>query len=201
MYCWSYARQWCDANEKLEQQKRKQKIALMMGEEHENNSGVVNNNGGVVRGPIFVSIGTPEKLETFLELNPCVPRDSILVDGYDHELYKNLGFGRFDEVNPARATTGGEKIDPRKLLGFANLGAGNLWNYATRFSEMVPSEGDDVDWTDLPEGGMRNGGTLVVKGDDVVYQWSDAIPSDVPVVEDVLDIARNAAAAAASADE
>ena len=50
-----------------------------------------------------------------------------------------------------------------------------------------------VDWTNLPEGGLRNGGTLVVKGDDVVYQWSDKIPSDVPDVEDVLRIARNAA--------
>lgn len=143
-------------------------------------------------GPVFVSIGTPEKLETFLELNPVVPRDSILVDDYEHKLYKNLGFGRFDEVSLDEA----KGIDATKLFGFANLGVGNLWNYATRFQDMAPLEGNEVDWTNLPEGGMRNGGTLVVRGDDVIYQWSDTIPSDVPDVEDVLEVARNAAASA-----
>mmetsp|Transcript_34150 Transcript_34150/g.72769 ORF Transcript_34150/g.72769 Transcript_34150/m.72769 type:complete len:150 (-) Transcript_34150:344-793(-) len=138
-------------------------------------------------GPIFVSIGTPEKLATFLELNPHVPRESILVDGYDHRLYKSLGFSRFDKVG----INGAKEIDATKLFRFLGLGPGGLWNYATRFLEMAPVEGE-VDWSDLPEGGLRNGGTLVVKGDDVVYQWSDTIPSDVPDVAEVVRIARDA---------
>mmetsp|Transcript_35163 Transcript_35163/g.84861 ORF Transcript_35163/g.84861 Transcript_35163/m.84861 type:complete len:152 (-) Transcript_35163:167-622(-) len=140
-----------------------------------------------VTGPIFVSIGTPDKLETFLELNPSVPRESILVDDYDHRLYKQLGFGRFDEANLKMAGT-----DARKLFRIFDLGPGGMWSYATRFLEMAPLEGTSVDWSDLPEGGMRNGGTLVVSGEEVIYQWSDTIPSDVPNVADVVEIAMKA---------
>ena len=61
MYCWSYAKQWHDFQQQNE----------------------FNVNGIV--GPIFVSIGSPEKLATFLSLNPTVPRDEILVDDYDHK--------------------------------------------------------------------------------------------------------------------
>lgn len=141
-----------------------------------------------IKGPIFISIGTPSKLETFLELNPCVSRDSILVDGYNQSLYKQLGFSRFDEVGFDQAGD----IDAKKLFTFFNLGIGNLWKYATRFVDMVPTEGN-VDWTNLPEGGLRNGGTLVVKGDNIIYQWADTIPSDVPNIVDVVEIAKNAA--------
>ncbi len=145
-----------------------------------------------VNGPIFISIGTPAKLETFLELNSCVPRNSILVDDYEHRLYKQLEFSRFDEVNSDQV----KDISGKKLLRFFDLGVGNLWNYATRALEMAPVEGN-VNWGDLPEGGLRNGGTLVVKGEDVIYQWSDTIPSDVPDIGEVVDVAKNAAAAAA----
>lgn len=144
-----------------------------------------------MNGPVFISIGTPEKLETFLELNPSVPRSSILIDDYNHGLYKNLGFSRFDEVSIDQAS----EISGKKLLRFFNLGAGNLWNYATRALEMAPLEGS-VNWTDLPEGGLRNGGTLVVKGDNFIYQWSDTIPSGVPDISDVINIAKNAVAKA-----
>ena len=146
-----------------------------------------------VKGPIFVSIGTPAKLEKFLELNPNVSRDCILVDDYDHTLYKSLGFSRFDEVQLDRASD--ISISVPKLLRFFHLGVGNLWKYATNFLDMAPVEGS-VDWTDLPVGGLRNGGTLVVKGDDVIYQWSDTIPSDVPEIAHVVEIAKSAAAAA-----
>lgn len=162
MYCWTYARQWHEFQQK---------------------DGVSDG----VNGPVFISIGTPEKLETFLELNPYMPRDSILVDDYEHRLYKKLGFSRFDEVSMDQANG----ISLKKLLRFFNLGVGSLWNYTTRFLDMAPVEGG-VDWTDLPEGGLRNGGTIVVKGDDVVYQWSDTIPSDVPDIADVIVAARNA---------
>lgn len=110
------------------------------------------------------------------------------MDDYDHVLYKKLGFSRFDEVNSEQR----KQIDAMKLLRFLDLGLSNLWNYVTKALEMAPVEGN-VDWLDLPEGGLRNGGTVVVKGDDVIYYWSDTIPSDVPNVKDVLEIARDAA--------
>jgi len=139
-----------------------------------------------VEGPIFVSIGTAEKLRTFLDLNPRVSKDQILVDDYNHKLYKELGFSRFDQVDLKDI----RKLDAKKLFRFFQLGFGNMWNYATKALEMAPVEGG-VNWLDLPEGGLRNGGTLVVKGNDVIFQWSDTIPSDVPNVLDVLEIAKN----------
>jgi len=147
-----------------------------------------NSNKNGINGPIFISIGNAEKLQTFLYLNPNVPREQILVDDYDHKLYKELGFSRFDQVSFDEV----QEIEAKKIFQLFKLGIGNLWNYAMRALEMAPLEGN-VNWLDLPEGGLRNGGTLVVKGDNVIYQWRDTIPSDVPKVEDVLKIARDAA--------
>jgi len=121
-------------------------------------------------------------------MNPCVPRGEILVDDYDHVLYKKLGFSRFDEADLGWS----DALKTTKLLRFLDLGAGSLWNYATKGLEMAPVEGR-VDWLNLPEGGLRNGGTLIVSTDDIVYHWSDKIPSDVPNVNDVLNRARDAA--------
>jgi len=121
-------------------------------------------------------------------MNPCVPREGILVDDYDHVLYKKLGFSRFDEADLGWSDT----LKTSKLLRFLDLGAGNLWNYANMGLELAPLDGR-VDWLNLPEGGIRNGGTLVVSNTDIVYQWSDKIPSDVPNVNHVLNRARKAA--------
>ena len=82
------------------------------------------------------------------------------------------------------------EINFKKLI--PNLGIVSLFSYATRFIDMVPTEGE-LNWKELPEGGLRNGGTLVVKGDNVIYQWSDKVPSDVPNIADVVDVAKNAA--------
>ena len=163
MYCWSYSKQWSEYQQK---------------------TSIPTN----IKGPLFISIGTPAKLNTFLELNPHVPRDSIFVDDYNHELYKQLGFSRFDELNKDDTN----KINRTKLTSFFDLGIPSLFNYATRFWDMVPTEGS-VDWNNLPEGGLRNGGTLIVKGGEVIYQHQDLIPSDVPNVADVVDIAKKAA--------
>jgi len=141
-----------------------------------------------VEWPIFVSIGTSEKLETFLEMNSCVPRDGILVDDYDHTLYKKLEFSRFDEAELVWSDT----LKASKLLQFTNIGVANLLNYTTNALTMAPVKGR-VDWRSLPEGGLRNGGTLIVNGEDIVYQWSDKIPSDVPNVNDILNMARKVA--------
>ena len=106
------------------------------------------------------------------------------MDDYDHELYKKNGFGRFDQVENDKL----KEIDPTNLLKFFSLGPRSLWNYATQALSMAPLEGS-VDWTNLPEGGLRNGGTLVVKGEEVIFHWKDTIPSDFPSVQTVLDTA------------
>mmetsp|Transcript_4776 Transcript_4776/g.7262 ORF Transcript_4776/g.7262 Transcript_4776/m.7262 type:complete len:102 (+) Transcript_4776:753-1058(+) len=79
----------------------------------------------------------------------------------------------------------------RKLSAFLPLlGVSTLIQYVTHVLPLAPVEGT-LNWLDLPEGGLRNGGTLVIQGDNVIYQWSDTIPSDVPDVQEVLQIAQN----------
>mmetsp|Transcript_12523 Transcript_12523/g.29666 ORF Transcript_12523/g.29666 Transcript_12523/m.29666 type:complete len:189 (-) Transcript_12523:290-856(-) len=145
-----------------------------------------------VRGPVFVSIGSADQLEMFLERNPAVPRDSILVDDYDHGSYRDtMGFNRFDEITSINQLRG---LDPSKLVFplFRTLGAAKLADYVRRVPFLAPVEGD-LDWRDLPEGGLRNGGTIVVGGGSILYRWNDAIPGDVPEPRDVY---REATAAA-----
>lgn len=45
---------------------------------------------------------------------------------------------------------------------------------------------------EVPEGVLWTGGTFVVQGNEVIYQWTDTVPGNHPVVEDVLTAARDA---------
>lgn len=135
-----------------------------------------------VRGPIFVSIGSVDKLKLFLEKNPKIPADQILVDDYEHKSYKEtMGFERFDEIKSINQLRG---LDPSKLVIplFGTLGVSKLLNYVQNVPALAPLEGD-LNWSDLPEGGLRNGGTIVLGGGEdprVLYRWNDKIPGDVP---------------------
>ncbi len=140
-----------------------------------------------VHGPIFVSIGSVEQLEQFLEENPKVPADQILVDDYDHKSYKEtMGFDRFDEITSINQLKG---LDVSKLILplFRTLGVSKLLKYVQNVPSLAPVEGD-LNWRELPEGGLRNGGTLVLGGGaepKILYRWNDKIPGDVPDPSDV----------------
>lgn len=130
-------------------------------------------------GPLFVSIGDAEKLGKFLEVNPYVPRGSMFVDDMTNfDAYKAVGLGRFDEVDKEAAKE--VKLAAPELGGF-----GGWWNYMTNVMAMSPIP-DDMKFGEVPEGVLRTGGTFVVKGSDVVYQWSDTVPGDHPDLNDVL---------------
>lgn len=148
-----------------------------------------------VRGPIFISIGSVDKLKLFLEKNPKIPADQILVDDYDHKSYKDtMGFERFDEIKSINQLRG---LDPSKLVLplLKTLGVSKLLNYVQNVPALAPVEGE-LNWTDLPEGGLRNGGTIVLGGGSepkVLYRWNDKIPGDVPDPNDVYREATQAA--------
>jgi len=72
-------------------------------------------------------------------------------------------------------------------------GFGGWWKYFTNVVKISPIPKDGgMKLGDVPEGVLRLGGTFVIKDDDVVYQWSDRLPGDHPVVQDVFDIAQTA---------
>jgi hypothetical protein len=125
-----------------------------------------------IAGPLFISIGDEEKLNVFLDKNPHVPRENAFVDGYDFAAYQAAGFGKFDTD---------------KAKGW--------WNYFTSVGKISPIP-KDMKFGEIPEGVLRLGGTFVIQGDTIVYQWSDRLPGDHPNVAEVWNIAKEAAAAA-----
>jgi hypothetical protein len=139
--------------------------------------------GAVVDGPWFVSIGNPNKLQKFLELNPDVPSKQIFIDDYNSlKLYNAVGFGKFTDIS-------GEDLKSAKVR-IPNIGPATWMKYATNFLSISPLEGSRFLESGLPEGGLKNGGTFVIKGSDVIYQWFDTIPGDYPNPEDVLQVAK-----------
>jgi len=134
-----------------------------------------------VAGPFFISIGDAEKLNKFLDLNPKVPRDSAFVDGYDFTAYEAAGFGKLDGSDP-NAAKGAKLAAP-------NLSMGDWFKYTTNVMALSPVP-KDLKFGEIPEGVLRLGGTFVVDGNEVVYQWSDKIPGDYPAVDDVLQVTK-----------
>jgi hypothetical protein len=161
-YCWSYAKDWCDLQQKEE-----------MGA-----------NG--IAGPIFVSIGDAKKLEIFLEKNPHVNREQALVDNYSFGAYEAAGFGRFDDQDKDVAK------EAMKNMAAPQLGWKGAWDYMTSVTKVSPVP-DNLKFGEIPEGVLRLGGTFVVKGDAILYRWSDRLPGDHPDINNVLRIAKEAA--------
>jgi hypothetical protein len=118
-----------------------------------------------IAGPLFVSIGDEEKLSAFLQKNQYVPIGQAFVDDdlKNFSAYKAAGFGRFDEQKP-------EIAKQAKLSAPKNI---NWWNYATSIMQVSPIPKDRTFGGEIPEGVLRLGGTFVVKGDEIVYRWSD----------------------------
>lgn len=129
-----------------------------------------------VSGPAFVSVGDPEKLNKFLELNPKIPRDSIFVDdSSEFDAYTSKGFGKIGDVTPASADM--------KPPGFS---MGQWWSYISNVMSLSPVP-KDLKFGDVPQGVLVLGGTFAIDGDDVVFAWSDSVPGAHPEVSDVVD--------------
>mmetsp|Transcript_16888 Transcript_16888/g.25801 ORF Transcript_16888/g.25801 Transcript_16888/m.25801 type:complete len:109 (+) Transcript_16888:461-787(+) len=104
----------------------------------------------------------------------------MFVDGYEFEAYKALGLGRFDELKDVKM--GDVGMTAPKMGGF-----GGWWNYLTNVASLAPGNKDTPKEVVL-EGVTRTGGTYVISGDDIIYQWNDAIPGETPVVAEVLEL-------------
>lgn len=133
-----------------------------------------------VNGPIFVSIGDKDKLQTFLEKNPSIDRNSMFVDDYDFGAYEAVGFQKFTDTD----------ADTAKQVNMSapNLGFKQWMGYFSAVGKVSPIP-KDMQFGQVPEGVLRLGGTFVVKGDDILYQWSDRLPGDHPDIKKVVSIA------------
>lgn len=106
----------------------------------------------------------------------------MFVDGYDFDAYNAVGFGSLGEDMNVDASD--IKMTAPELGGF-----GGWWKYLSNVMSLSPVEPGK---SGIPEGVKRLGGTFVVKGDDVIYQWSDKVPGDHPNLDDVMQVVENA---------
>mmetsp|Transcript_28791 Transcript_28791/g.81217 ORF Transcript_28791/g.81217 Transcript_28791/m.81217 type:complete len:169 (-) Transcript_28791:183-689(-) len=158
MFCWTYANAWCELQR--------------------------NNPQNSVAGPIFISIGDVEKLEAFLEKNPKIPRESVLVDDYEFGAYQAAGFSRFDKQNSQTMMAASKRISLPPFEGWKDW-----WTYLTTAGKIMPIP-KDATFGYYPVGIVQLGGTFVINGNDIVYRWSEKLPSDHPEIEEVWSIAK-----------
>lgn len=157
-----------------------------------------------VAGPVFVSVGTAEKLQKFLELNPTLPADSTFVDGArpgDDQLrafpaYDAVGFealplpGGGGDDNKAKADALAEAA---KALKPPSLSPGDWFKYLANVARVSPVP-DGMKFGEVPTGVLRLGGTFVVRDDRVVYAYADPLPGAHPNVDEVVAKALGSAA-------
>lgn len=142
-----------------------------------------------IGGPIFVSIGDAEKLNTFLEVNSFIPKEQMFVDDYSFDAYKAAGFRRFDEQD--------KDVVKNIKLTAPELGFGEWMTYMSNVGKVSPVP-KNMKFGEFPEGVLWTGGTFVIQGNNVLYQWSDTVPGNHPVIEDVIKVAKDAAVNKAS---
>lgn len=143
-----------------------------------------------VAGPLFVSIGDKEKLSIFLGKNPRVPRHQVFVEDISLGAYKGVGFGRVDKQDPELLKASLGNLRPPELEG----GIAGWWKYVTTVAEVAPIPKEGLNLLDLPEATLQLGGTFVVQGGNLLYQWSDRVPGDHPDIGEVWKIAQDSAA-------
>mmetsp|Transcript_1269 Transcript_1269/g.1336 ORF Transcript_1269/g.1336 Transcript_1269/m.1336 type:complete len:145 (-) Transcript_1269:648-1082(-) len=132
-----------------------------------------------ISGPCFVSLGDSTKLNKFLQNNPKIDKNSILVDGYDFSAYKAVGFqSLYDDKNLT--------IKGAKSMKAPMLSAKEWFDYLRSVGSLVPS--DKPLSAGIPEGVRRLGGTFAIDGNSVVYAYEDGVPGDHPDPSDVLKV-------------
>jgi len=126
-------------------------------------------------GPLFISVGTAEKMSKFLELNPKIDGALAFVDASStFDAYEAVGFKKL-----------GDSIPSSVNMKAPTLSGAQWWAYARNVMTLSPVDTKNIK-PEVPEGVLRLGGTFVLDGDQVVYAWADAVPGDIPDVDQVL---------------
>ncbi len=129
-------------------------------------------------GPIFISIGDAEMISYFLEKNPKVPRNMMLVDDYNFTAYNSMGYGKLLEDKQ------------KSLLGSASMklprfGFSKWKDYLSLVTKLTPIPKGSKSLS-VPQGVLRLGGTVGLNGNRIVYSYEDGVPGDHPKPLDVI---------------
>lgn len=131
-----------------------------------------------VAGPLFISVGRPDQLATFLELNPELSGAKALIDDSpDFAGYKAAGFNYLMGDKPLDEPP---DFKPPKQMGLARW-----WSYLRNVIDLSPMP-KGAKLGEVPEGVRVLGGTYAIDGDSVRFSWMDAVPGATPEIDDVL---------------
>jgi hypothetical protein len=101
----------------------------------------------------------------------------MFVDDYSFGAYKSVGFKLFTEVDK-------DVLKDVKMTA-PDLSWKQWMGYIGNVGKISPIP-KDMKLGQVPEGVLRLGGTFVVDGDNILYQWNDRVPGDHPDIAEVL---------------
>lgn len=134
-----------------------------------------------VAGPLFISVGRPDQLAKFLEINPELAQAKALIDDSPtFEGYKSAGFNylmgdkELEEV---------PDFKPPKTMGM-----GKWFSYLKNVMTLspIPEDKSGMKLGDVPPGVKVLGGTYAIDGNQVKFSHQDAVPGATPEIEAVL---------------
>lgn len=133
-----------------------------------------------VAGPLFISVGQPEQLAKFLELNPELSDAKALIDvSPTFEGYRSAGF---NYLMGDKALEAPPDFKPPKSMGM-----GKWFTYLKNVISLSPvPKGEAMKLGDVPPGVKVLGGTYAIDGDAVTFAHMDEVPGATPDIEDVL---------------
>lgn len=133
-----------------------------------------------VAGPLFISVGQPEQLAKFLELNPELSDAKALIDvSPTFEGYRSAGFNYLMGDKALEA--------PPDFKPPTSMGMGKWFTYLKNVISLSPvPKGEAMKLGDVPPGVKVLGGTYAIDGDAVTFAHMDEVPGATPDIEDVL---------------
>jgi len=132
-----------------------------------------------VGGPVFISVGQPEQLRKFLDLNPEISPSSALVDS--SESFDGYASAGFNVMIGDKTLSSPPEFKPPKTMG------GGRWiSYLANTASLAPIPKSGLRFGQIPPGVKVLGGTYAVDGDGVVFSHMDEVPGATPEIEAVL---------------
>lgn len=134
-----------------------------------------------IAGPMFISVGTPEQLQKFLDLNEELKNARALIDdSEDFTAYKQAGFNYL---------MGDKALEDVPDFKPPSFGPKRWFKYLANVISLSPvPKGTDgkMKLGEVPDGVKVLGGTYAIDDDAVKFSHQDKVPGDTPDIEAVL---------------
>jgi hypothetical protein len=134
-----------------------------------------------VAGPLFISVGRPDQLAKFLEVNPELSAAQALIDdSADFAGYRAAGF------NYLMGDKELEEVPDFKPPKSMSMGKWLTYLKNVMTLSPIPEDKSNMKFGDVPPGVKVLGGTYAIDGDAVQFSHQDLVPGATPEIEEVL---------------